>query len=149
MSIIRNQFALLMGFFIVAFLFIAGSAWAWEPKLPNGVQGPVSWYVNGKNGRYFTPIVRGKISSPISGIVRTDSNCTPDSQGLSHCFNRIKLMSGQTITIQNTHKMSNFRCLHPGERVRVRPDGSSWAIIETRSFAINRKNLGGICYESE
>jgi len=135
---------LFTGFFIMAFSL---TAFAWEPKIPDGVQGPSSWYLNGQGGRYFVPIVQGRISGRTTGIVRTDSNCVPDSQGLSHCYNKISLMSGGTITIQNTHKMSSFRCLHPGQRVKIMPNGlSSWAVIETHSFASNQKqksNLGG------
>ena len=120
---------------VVAGFLVAGlssAAWAWEPKLPNGVQGPSSWYLNGKGGRYFVPIIQGKLLGPTIGIVRTDSNCTPDDQGLSHCHNQIELLSGRTITIQNTHKMKNFRCLSPGEQITVRPNGSSpWAIVQT------------------
>ena len=116
--------------FLVAGL--SSAAWAWEPKLPNGVRGPSSWYLNGKGGRYFVPIIQGKLLGPTIGIVKTDSNCTPDDQGLSHCHNRIELPSGRTITIQNTHKMKNFRCLSPGEQIAVRPNGSSpWAIVQT------------------
>ncbi len=120
----------------VGFLFagLSSAAWAWEPKLPNGVRGPSSWYLNGKDGRYFVPIIRGKLLRPTIGIVKTDSNCMPDDQGLSHCHNQIELPSGRTITVQNTHKMSKFRCLSPGEQVTVRPDGSSsWAIVQTAS----------------
>lgn len=120
---------------IIAGLFVIGlssSARAWEPKLPNGVQGPASWYTNGKGGRYFAPIIQGRLQGPTSGIVRTDSSCAPDSQGLSHCYNKIELLSGGTITIQDTHKMSNFHCLRPGEQVTVRPNGSpSWVIVQT------------------
>jgi len=125
----------LLSALIIAGLFVIGlssSAQAWEPKLPNGVQGPASWYMNGKGGRYFAPIIQGRLLSPTSGIVRTDSSCAPDSQGLSHCYNKIELLSGGIITIQDTHKMSNFRCLHPGEQVTVRPNGSpSWVIVQT------------------
>ncbi len=148
----KSQFlaaVMFAGFFLTILSF---TAWAWEPKLPDGVHGPVSWYLNGKGGRYFAPIIRGVLTGPTTGIVRTDSNCLPDSQGLSHCYNKIKLMSGGTITVQNTHKMSNFHCLRPGEHVDVLPNGSlSWAIIETRSFVISQKqqsNLGG-CSETQ
>ena len=119
---------MIAGFFVAGFSPVA---WAWEPKLPNGVQGPASWYLNGKEGRYFVPIVQGKLLGSTIGVVKTDSNCMPDNQGLSHCYNKIELLSGGTITIQNTHKMSNFHCLRPGERVAVRPNGSSsWVIVQ-------------------
>ncbi len=113
---------------------LSSVAWAWEPKLPSSVQGPSSWYVNGRGGRYVVPVIQGKLSGPTVGIVKTDSNCMPDDQGLSHCHNQIELPSGRTITIQNTHKMSDYRCLSPGERVTVRPNGSSsssWVTVQT------------------
>ena len=116
------------GFFMVGF---SSAAWAWQPKPPDGVQAPSSWYLNGKDGRYFVPIVRGNLAGATTGVVKTDSNCMPDSQGFSHCYNEIKLLSGATITIQNTHQMRKFHCLRPGERVAVRPNGSSsWAIVQ-------------------
>lgn len=114
---------------------VSVTAHAWQPALPNGVHGPVSWYQNGKDGRYFVPVLVGRISEPTTGIVKTDSNCAADSQGLSHCRNIIQLQSKEFITIQNTHKMSNYRCLRVGEQVQVQPNGStSWAIVQTGHF---------------
>ncbi len=116
----------------IIFMALSIQAWAWVPTLPAGVQGPASWYQNGQGGRYFVPVVKGKLSKPITGIVKTDSNCMPDAQGLSHCYNEIQLSSGKLITIQNTHKMSIHRCLRPGEYVQLQPNGvTSWAIVQT------------------
>jgi len=116
----------------VVLMGLSAQAWAWEPTLPKGAQGPVSWYQNGKDGRYFVPVVNGSISKPTTGKVTTDANCMPDAQGLSHCFNNIRLSSGELITVQNTHKMSIHRCLRPGEYVKVQPNGSkTWAIVQT------------------
>lgn len=118
----------------ILFLSFSVQAFAWEPTLPKDAQGPVSWYQNGKDGRYYVPVVQGRVFKPAIGLVRTDSNCRPDAQGLSHCFNRIQLVSGEVITIQNTHKMSSYRCLRVGEYVKLQPNGSSsWVIIQTES----------------
>ncbi len=116
----------------ILFMGLSAQAWAWVPTLPKGTQGPASWYQNGKDGRYFVPVVKGRISKPVTGLVTTDANCMPDAQGLSHCFNNIRLSSGELITVQNTHKMSIHRCLRPGEYVKVQPNGSqTWAIVQT------------------
>lgn len=113
--------------------FSAGAR-AWEPVLPKGVQGPVSWNQNGKDGRYFVAVVKGTITEPTTGVVKTDADCMPDPQGLNHCHNIIELKTGKVITIQNTHKMSEHRCLRAGEQVKLQPDGSpSWAVVQTMS----------------
>ncbi|HUW28075.1 MAG TPA: hypothetical protein VMV97_05635 [Sulfuriferula sp.] len=118
----------------IIFMGFSSGARAWEPVLPKGVQGPVSWNQNGKDGRYFVAVVQGTITEPTTGVVKTDADCMPDSQGLNHCHNIIELKTGKVITIQNTHKMSEHRCLRPGEQVKLRPDGaSSWAIVQTMS----------------
>jgi hypothetical protein len=46
--------------------------------------------------------------------VLSDENCTPDSQGISHCLNRLSYGSGE-ITVRHTHKMADVPCLQPGE----------------------------------
>jgi hypothetical protein len=58
-----------------------------------------------------------------TGKVLTDTNCQPDSYGISHCTNRIRLASGRVITVRHDHSMMNDPCLSPGERVRVRTAG--------------------------
>ncbi len=116
----------------IIFMGFSTTIRAWEPVLPKGVHGPVSWSQNGKDGRYFVAVVKGAITQSTAGVVKTDSNCMPDSQGLSHCHNIIELKNGKLVTIQNTHKMSKYHCLRPGEQVKIQLDGSpSWAIVQT------------------
>ena len=54
------------------------------------------------------------------GVVLTDRQCQPDSAGVSHCLNAIRLADGQTITVRHMHRMMDVPCLTPGERVTVR-----------------------------
>lgn len=56
-----------------------------------------------------------------SAIVLTDSNCTPDGQGISHCFNTLRLPNGHIITVRHDHDMHMVPCLAPGESIRLLP----------------------------
>jgi hypothetical protein len=76
----------------------------------NGVAGiDVAYSING------TPPTRIQL-----GTVLTDTNCQPDSYGISHCTNRIRLADGHVLTVRHDHSMMNDPCLSPGEHVRVR-----------------------------
>lgn len=57
----------------------------------------------------------------IRGTVLTDSECTPDMTGISHCRNEIRLADGSTIAVRHPHDMADVPCLSPGEHVFVRP----------------------------
>lgn len=52
-------------------------------------------------------------------LVLTDESCEPDRFDVSHCLNRLRLPDGRTLTVRHDHRMSEFPCLSPGERVRV------------------------------
>jgi len=56
-----------------------------------------------------------------AAVVLTDSNCTPDGQGVSHCFNTMRLPNGQIITVRHDHNMRMVPCLAPGESIRLVP----------------------------
>jgi hypothetical protein len=56
-----------------------------------------------------------------TAVVLTDSNCTPDGQGISHCFNTVRLPNGQVITVRHDHNMRVVPCLAPGESIRLVP----------------------------
>ena len=76
----------------------------------NGVAGiDVAYAISG------TPPARTQL-----GTVLTDTNCQPDSYGISHCTNRIRLANGQALIVRHDHSMMNDPCLSPGERVHVR-----------------------------
>lgn len=92
-----------------------------------------SWRQNGENGRYYAPLIAGATPQRATvGTVRTDTDCTPDAQGLSHCHNVIELPSGRTVTVQDNHDMRVNRCLSPGEAVTVMPIGPGWVELHTR-----------------
>lgn len=113
---------------------VACSANAQEPAIPS-VAGIHSWYKNGAGGHYIAPLIAGSAQSLASGSrigrVLTDTNCTPDAQGLSHCHNNIEFSDGSRITIMDTHQMSRHRCLRPGERVRVKLFSEQWVTLQT------------------
>lgn len=80
--------------------------------------------VNGVAGIEVVYAVSGKPPARAeTGTVLTDTNCQPDSHGISHCSNRIRLASGRAITVRHDHSMANDACLAPGEQVRVREAG--------------------------
>lgn len=56
---------------------------------------------------------------PINATVLTDEQCAPDSQGISHCLNALRLDNGEILTVRHNHRMHDVPCLQPGEMVRV------------------------------
>ncbi len=61
---------------------------------------------------------------PTRGVpaeVLTDEECAPDSAGISHCRNVLRLEDGRTIVVRHPHDMRLVPCLTPGEGVVVRP----------------------------
>lgn len=60
-------------------------------------------------------------SRPEMATVLSDENCNPDSDGVSHCINRLRLAGGATLVVRHPHRMMEVSCLEPGEHVMVRP----------------------------
>ena len=56
-----------------------------------------------------------------TAVVLTDTDCTPDFAGISHCRNELRLADGSTIAVRHHHDMQRYSCLSPGEQVRVVP----------------------------
>ena len=56
-----------------------------------------------------------------TGEVMSDEDCAPDSMGISHCRNAVRLADGRTITVRHPHDMGRVPCLTPGEHIRVSP----------------------------
>ncbi len=111
----------------------AGQGGTAVPDLPGGL---VSWQANGAGGRYVAPVLEGEAPVlPTLGVVRTDTDCAADAEGLSHCHNQIELAGGAWITIQDNHNMMVNPCLGPGERVSVEPLSAGWVVIRTRAGA--------------
>lgn len=106
-----------------------------EPAIPHGVS-LTSWFDNGQGGQHLLQIFQGApppAGVQIAGTVMTDTDCTPDAEGLSHCHNRIDLANGQSFTVVNTHIMTVHPCLSPGEAVVVRRLNAGWVIASERS----------------
>lgn len=136
MDIKVAKWGVLLTMLTAVLIVVAGCSRAGaEPALPAqaGIQ---NWHQNGAAGRYVVPVIRGDagaVAASTRGLVLTDSDCTPDAQGLSHCHNFIELENGDKIQIQNNHQMTVHRCLQPGEVVRVAPLHGKWIIVQTRS----------------
>lgn len=112
----------------------ACGASAQDSSIPRGA-GIQSWFENGTGGHYVAPVIDGSVQLLASGsrfgTVLTDTNCTPDPQGLSHCHNSIGFDDGSQITVVDNHQMSSHRCLRPGERVRVSLLEGRWITLQT------------------
>jgi hypothetical protein len=123
------------GITAVAFLFLYGHEPARaEPMIPSGFN-LSSWYENGHGGEYLLQITEGEVPPVglrVSGVVTSDTDCDPDAQGLSHCHTGMSLANGSTITVIETHMMSRYRCLQPGETVSVTRFNDSWVVAVTR-----------------
>lgn len=71
------------------------------------------------DGVLMTDLLAGELpTGAVQAIVRTDSNCQPDEQGVSHCFNQLDFGT-TTVVVQHHHDMRVVPCLTPGEVVNV------------------------------
>lgn len=66
-----------------------------------------------------------RLSGPIPSrrslaTVLSDEDCAPDSRGVSHCINRMRLANGRVLTVRHPHRMMEVPCLARGEHVTVR-----------------------------
>lgn len=101
-----------------------------EPEIPPGAQ-ITSWHDNGRGGRYLLWLRQGRLMRPddrFSGVVRSDTDCDPDDQGLNHCHNAIDLANGRHIVVINTHEMSRNRCLGAGDKLSLTAIGPRWLV---------------------
>ena len=66
-------------------------------------------------------MVHGVLAHRMHATVLTDTRCSPDAAGISHCLNRMRLANGTVITVQHDHMMMTMPCLSPGEQVTLTP----------------------------
>jgi len=66
-------------------------------------------------------LLHGTLARRTLATVLTDTRCTPDRQGVSHCLNRMRLANGTAVTVVHDHRMMDMPCLSPGEHVLLRP----------------------------
>jgi hypothetical protein len=75
--------------------------------------------LSGTGGVLLSTLVSGQVpAGAIKAVVQTDSNCQPDQNGVSHCFNELTV-DGVKVVVQHHHKMSETPCLTPGETVNL------------------------------
>jgi len=74
---------------------------------------------NGANGIYEVNLLSGTFEGEVEGIVRSDTDCKADKEGVSRCQNEIDLDTQKKVTIVNPHNMRKNRCLKSGETVRL------------------------------
>jgi hypothetical protein len=76
-------------------------------------------YMSETEGLLMTSLVTGQLpNGAMRATVRTDSNCQPDPEGVSHCLNQMEIGS-TTLMVRHHHKMSEVPCLTPGEMVNI------------------------------
>ena len=105
---------------------IAAQPGAGPLPIPPGVA-LKSWQANGSDGRYVLQVIQGRARSG-TATVKSDTDCDPDAQGLSHCHNNLKLANGTQITVINSHNMHQFRCLGEGDQLTLTAVGTSWTV---------------------
>jgi hypothetical protein len=93
-----------------------------------------SWSENGRDGRHLQQIADGSALSAgttIVGVVVSDTLCQPDAQGFSHCHNGIELADGKRMTVIDTHLMSRYPCLEPGQRLSLSRIDHDWIVAQS------------------
>lgn len=95
-----------------------------------------SWADNGKDGERVVQLVRGTlpvVTVSVSGVVNSDTNCTPDPQGISHCHNTIALSNGSEIEVVHNHAMMTYECLAPGQKLTLSKLDGDWLVAKDAS----------------
>ncbi|PTW55007.1 hypothetical protein C8N35_11348 [Breoghania corrubedonensis] len=88
-----------------------------------------NWKENGADGRYVLQMLEGSApTGVVTGKVLSDTQCTPDEQGINHCHNEISLPDGTTITVIDNHSMMVNRCLNPGDRLTLEQLETGWIV---------------------
>lgn len=65
-------------------------------------------------------LLEGKApAGEVVATVTSDEDCAPDSKGISHCLNRLRLDGGRRLMVRHPHAMQEVPCMTPGERIRV------------------------------
>lgn len=93
----------------------------------------INWQDNGLNQPRLVAVIQGKVTGTVTGVVETDTDCTADSSGLSHCHNVIALTNHQPITVIYTHNINRVQCLIPNESVTVKAVNTHWATVIVNS----------------
>jgi hypothetical protein len=68
------------------------------------------------------------VGAVVSGVVKSDTNCDPDAQGIFHCHNVIALAGGGEIEVVHNHMMMNYPCLSPDQKLTLARLNSDWLV---------------------
>ncbi len=120
------------GLAVIGFNAIAQQSAAAEPAIPAGANF-TSWADNGKDGLRMLQLVKGDmpaVGAVVSGVVETDTDCDPDAQGIFHCHNVIALANGGEIEVVHNHRMMNYPCLSPDQKLSLARLNSDWIIAK-------------------
>ena len=120
------------GLAAVGFSALAQQPASAEPAIPAGANF-TSWAENGKDGQRILQLVKGDmpaVGAVVSGVVKTDTNCDPDAQGVFHCRNVIALASGGEIEVVHNHMMMNYPCLSPDQKLTLARLNSDWVVAK-------------------
>jgi hypothetical protein len=75
--------------------------------------------LSGTGGLLLANLERGRLpAGATTAVVRSDANCQPDQNGVSHCLNELTIGSVQVV-VRHHHKMNETPCLSPGEVVKL------------------------------
>lgn len=76
--------------------------------------------LSGSEGSLVASLVGGVIpAQPVVATVVSDTNCAPDADGVSHCYNQLRMPDATVLEVQHHHRMADTPCLAPGEQVLV------------------------------
>lgn len=109
------------GLAAVGFSALAQQPASAEPAIPAGANF-TSWADNGKDGQRMLQLTKGDmpaVGAVVSGVVKSDTNCDPDAQGIFHCHNVIALANGGEIEVVHNHMMMNYPCLAPDQKLTL------------------------------
>ena len=112
---------------------LSAAAWGQETPasaIPAGANF-TSWADNGQGGPIVLQLFSGEgpaAGTAVNGIVKSDTNCTPDAERVSHCHNRIALADGGAIEVVHNHAMGRYPCLSPGERLSLSRLEGDWLV---------------------
>lgn len=98
--------------------------------------GEVDWQDNGADQPRLVEVIQGHLLGTTTGVVKTDTDCIPDTTGLSHCHDIIALSNHTQITVIYTHNMNRVKCLDPNESIIVQKINPDWAKIIVNSAEI-------------
>ena len=120
------------GLAAVGFSALAQQPASAEPAIPAGANF-TSWADNGKDGQRLLQLTKGDmpaVGAIVSGVVKSDTNCDPDAQGIFHCHNVIALASGGEIEVVHNHMMMNYPCLAPDQKLTLARLNSDWVVAK-------------------